>query len=110
MTDRARMRAVCDGAHGVFSVQNPMISGEQGERVRGRNVVDAAADAGVAHVVYGSAGPGTPNTGVAAWDDKLEIAAYARGRGLPLTVLLPMAFMEAHDRQGSLPSGRRVAP
>jgi uncharacterized protein YbjT (DUF2867 family) len=94
MTDRARMRAVCDGAHGVFSVQNPMISGEQGERAQGRNVVDAAADAGVAHVVYGSAGPGTPNTGVAAWDVKLEIAEYARGRGLPLTVLRPMAFME----------------
>ena len=94
MADRNRMKAVCEGAHGVFSVQNPMISGEQGERVQGRNVLDAAADAGVAHVVYGSAGPGTPSSGVAAWDVKLEITEYARGRGLPLTVLRPMAFME----------------
>lgn len=94
MADRHRMTAVCEGAHGVFSVQNPMISGEQGERVQGCNVLDAAADAGVVHVVYGSAGPGEPSSGVAAWDVKLEIAEHARARGLPLTVLRPMAFME----------------
>lgn len=89
-----QMRDVCAGAHGVFSVQNPMIGGEQAELVQGRNVVAAAGDAGVSHLVYGSAGPGTPNTGVAAWDVKFEIAEYARSRGLPLTVLRPMAFME----------------
>jgi uncharacterized protein YbjT (DUF2867 family) len=94
MTDRDSMRAVCAGTYGVFSVQNPMISGEQGELTQGKNVVDAAADAGVSHLVYGSAGPGTPGTGVAAWDGKLEVAEHARSRGLPLTVLRPMAFME----------------
>lgn len=94
MADRGRMRDVCEGAHGVFSVQNPMTSGEDGELVQGRNVVDAAVDAGVSHLVYGSAGPGTPSTGVAAWDTKLEVADYARQSGLPLTVLRPMAFME----------------
>ena len=62
--------------------------------MQGRNVAAAAADAGVSHLVYGSAGPGTPGTGVAPWDVKLEVAAYARSRGLPLTVLRPMAFME----------------
>jgi uncharacterized protein YbjT (DUF2867 family) len=94
MADADAMRQVCVGVHGVFSVQNPMISGEQGELAQGRNVVDAAADAEVSHLVYGSAGPGTPGTGVAAWDVKLEVAQYARSRGIPLTVLRPMAFME----------------
>ncbi len=92
MADPGRMRNVCDGTHGVFSVQNPMIGGEHAEFVQGRNVVDAAADAGVSHLVYGSAG--TPSTGVAAWDVNFEVAEYARSRGLPLTVLRPMAFME----------------
>jgi uncharacterized protein YbjT (DUF2867 family) len=104
MADRDRLRAVCDGAHGVFSVQNPMISGEQGELIQGRNVVDAAADAGVAHVVYGSAGPGIPNSGVAAWDVKQEIAEYARGSGVPLTVLRPMAFMELMTDKAFFPA------
>ena len=94
MASPDEMRRVCAGAHGVFSVQNAMISGEDGELAQGRNVADAAADSGVSHLVYGSAGPGTPGTGVAAWDNKLEVAAHARSRGLPLTVLRPMAFME----------------
>jgi uncharacterized protein YbjT (DUF2867 family) len=94
MADLDQMREVCDGAHGVFSVQNPMIGGERAERIQGRNVVAASADAGISHLVYGSAGPGAPSTGVAAWDVKFETAEYARGRGLPLTVLRPMAFME----------------
>ena len=88
------MRRACAGAYGVYSVQNPMTAGEEGEAAQGRNLATAAADAGVSHLVYGSAGPGTPGTGVAAWDIKLEVAAYARSRGLPLTVLRPMAFME----------------
>lgn len=94
MADQDAMRLACAGSHGVFNVQNPMISGEDGERTQGRNVVDAAADEGISHLVYGSAGPGTPGTGVAAWDIKLEIADHARSRGVPLTVLRPMAFME----------------
>ncbi len=94
MGDLDAMRLACEEAHGVFSVQNPMIAGEAGELVQGRTVAAAAADAGVSHLVLGSAGPGTPGTGVAAWDGKLEVAAYARSRGLPLTVLRPMAFME----------------
>ena len=88
------MRRACAGAHGVFSVQNAMISGEQGELAQGKNVADAAADCGVSHLVYGSAGPGTPGTGVTAWDIKLDVADHARRRGLSLTVLRPMAFME----------------
>ena len=104
MADPDAMGEACAGAHGVFSVQNPMISGEEGELIQGRNVVDAAADAGVSHLVYGSAGPGTPGTGVAAWDDKLEIAQYARSRGVPLTVLRPMAFMELMTDRDLYPS------
>lgn len=94
MADPEAMRRACAGGHGVFNVQNPMISGAEAELTQGRNVVDAAADAGVSHLVYGSAGPGIHGTGVTAWDNKLEIAEYARSRGVPLTVLRPMAFME----------------
>lgn len=94
MVDLDAMRTACSGAYGVYSVQNSMIAGEEGEAAQGRNVATAAADAGVSHLVYGAAGPGRPHTGVAAWDVKLEVAAYARTCGLPVTVLRPMAFME----------------
>ncbi len=94
MADSAAMRAACEGAHGVFSVQNDMSSGQQDELTQGVNVMDAAAEAGVTLVVQGSAGPGTGDTGVESWDVKVRIAEHARDRGLRLVVLRPMAFME----------------
>ena len=60
MADRASLHAAFSGAYGVYSVQNPMISGFEAEVEQGRNVADAAKAAGVQHVVYGSAGIGKP--------------------------------------------------
>ena len=82
------------GAHGVYSVQNHHISGYLGEVAQGRNVVDAAARAGVGHLVYASAGTGQAGTGVGSWETKIEVAGHARQVGIPMTVLRPMAFME----------------
>lgn len=94
MADAGSLRPAFAGAHGVFSVQNPMTSGPDGEVHQGRTVGDVAAEAGVRHLVYGSAGPGVPGTGVRQWDDKLVVRAHLESLGLPLTVLRPMAFME----------------
>ncbi|MCP2244105.1 NmrA/HSCARG family protein [Lentzea aerocolonigenes] len=94
MDDIATLRPAMVGAQGVFSVQNPMISGLDGEVRQGRAVGDAAAEAGVRHVVYASAGPGVPGTGVGQWDNKLVVREHLESLGLPLTVLRPMAFME----------------
>jgi uncharacterized protein YbjT (DUF2867 family) len=82
------------GVHGVFNVQNPMTSSVEAEVRQGRHVADAAAAAGVSHVVYGAAGIGEEITGVGSWDSKLAVAARFRDLGLRLTVLRPMAFME----------------
>lgn len=51
-------------------------------------------DAGVQHLVYGSAGTGTPGTGIGSWESKLEVEAHMHGLGLPLMILRPMALME----------------
>lgn len=93
MAQPATLRRALGGAHGVYSVQNPMISGLDGEITQGKNVADAAKEAGAQHVVYGSSGLGVP-TGVGSWDSKLVVQAHMEGLGLPLTVLRPMAFME----------------
>ncbi|MET9631206.1 NmrA/HSCARG family protein [Lentzea sp. NPDC006480] len=94
MSDVTTLRTAFAGAHGVFSVQNPMICGLDEEVVQGRNVGDAAADAGVRHVVYGSAGIDRAGTGVRSWESKVVIKAHLLRLGLPLTVLRPMALME----------------
>lgn len=94
MADTDSLRRVFEGAHGVFSVQNPMTAGHNGEVRQGKNVADAAKAAAVQHVVYGSAGPGLRGTGVDSWEAKLIIADHLRSLEVPMTVLRPMAFLE----------------
>jgi uncharacterized protein YbjT (DUF2867 family) len=94
LADRGSLKPAFRDAYGVFSVQNPMISGLEGEVAQGKNVADAAEEAGIGHVVYGSAGIGVPGTGIGSWESKLEVQAHMEALGLPLTVLRPMAFME----------------
>jgi uncharacterized protein YbjT (DUF2867 family) len=94
MDDAASLRPVFAGAYGVYSVQNPYISGPGREVRQGTNVADVAKASGVQHLVYGSAGTGKAGTGIPSWETKLRIEAHTRTLGLPLTILRPTAFME----------------
>lgn len=93
MEDRKALEPIFRGAYGVFSVQNPMISGLEAEVRHGKTVADVAKAYGVEHLVYGSAGIGRP-TGIGSWDSKLQVEAYVKTLGIPLTTLRPMAFMD----------------
>jgi uncharacterized protein YbjT (DUF2867 family) len=104
LTARGSLRPAFRDAYGVFSVQNTMTSGVDGEILQGRNVGDAAREAGVAHLVYASAGIGAARTGVGSWDSKLTVQAHLETLGLPLTVLRPMAFMELMTDKALFPA------
>ncbi len=94
MAERNSLAPVLEGAYGVFSVQNPMISGVEGEISQGRSVGEAAMQARVRHFIYSSAGTGARDTGVPSWESKRVIEDYLKSLDLPLTILRPMAFME----------------
>lgn len=94
LDDTATLRPVFAGADGVYSVQNPFISGPDGEVRQGKNVADVAQASGVRHLVYASAGTGQPGTGIPSWETKLQVEAHMKALGLPVTILRPMAFME----------------
>ncbi len=83
-----------EGIHGVFSVQNPWITGLEKETEHGIVTADLAAGGSVKHLVYSSAGPGNPGTGVPHFDSKLKIEEQIRGLGVPYTILRPVGFME----------------
>jgi uncharacterized protein YbjT (DUF2867 family) len=104
MGDRGALLAAFRGAHGVYSVQNPMISGPAAEVRQGKLVADAAGAVGVRHVVYGSAGTGESGTGIGSWDSKHEVERHMQETGLPVTVLRPMAFMELMTDRGYFPA------
>jgi uncharacterized protein YbjT (DUF2867 family) len=106
MEDAASLDRAFTGAYGVYSVQNFMTSGLDGETRQGRNVGDAAHRAGIRHLVQGSAGTGERGTGVGSFESKLDIEEHLAGLGLPVTVLRPMAFMELMtDRAFFPPAG-----
>jgi uncharacterized protein YbjT (DUF2867 family) len=94
MEDPASLDRALAGADGVYSVQNFMTAGLDGEVRQGRNVGDAALRAGVSHLVYGSAGTGRRGTGVGSWESKLAVEDHLQAMDLAVTVLRPTAFME----------------
>jgi len=103
MADRASLDRAFAGAHGVFNVQNAMISGFDAEVEQGTNVAEAAKSAGVEHVVYGAAGIGR-KTGIPSWDTKVDVQEHMQRLGLPVTVLRPNAFMELMTDKAYYPS------
>lgn len=94
MDDPASLGDAFEGADGVYSVQNGITSGFDREVEQGRNVAEAAKRAGIRHLVYGSAGPGTERTGVPSWDAKRPVEEHIHRLDIPATILRPLAFME----------------
>lgn len=88
------LRRALEGAHGVFSVQDPFEHGTEGEVRQGIALVDAAVAAGVEHFVYSSVGSAHRNTGIPHFDSKFEVEEHLRRSGPAHTVLRPAYFME----------------
>jgi uncharacterized protein YbjT (DUF2867 family) len=96
LDDRASLEAAAQGVHGVFAPQpGDLPDPDPGRNVRrGRALVDVAAEAGVAHLVYSSAAPVGRGSGVGHFEAMAEVEAHLRARGVPATVLRPVFFME----------------
>jgi uncharacterized protein YbjT (DUF2867 family) len=96
LDDPESLRAAAQGMHGVFSVQPSDMADPRPEvEVRqGKNVADAAAVAGVAHLVYSSVGGAERKSGIAHFETKAAIEAHIDAIGVPATVLRPVFFME----------------
>ncbi len=90
MTDRASLDAAMSGVDGVFSVQ----PAAEDEVSMGLAVADAAAAAGVAHIVYTSVAGVERITGLPSWNNKLQIETHIRSLGIPFTFLRPVKFMD----------------
>jgi uncharacterized protein YbjT (DUF2867 family) len=84
------------GVRGAFSVQNWWETGARREVLQGRNVADAAKQAGVPHLVYSSVGGADRDADITHWRTKWQIELHIRALGVPCTILRPVTFMETY--------------
>ena len=99
MGERTSLDAAMQGVYGVFSVQPPMWEPSDAsttvEIQLGKNVADAAKDAGVQHFVY-SSNSGADKQSRFRYFAKWEIEQYIKSLGLQATILRPSGFMESY--------------
>ncbi len=94
LEDRSSIERVLDGVYGVFSVQQFMEVGVEGEVRQGVQLADAAKAAGVEHYMYSSVGSAHKDTGIPHFESKWEVEEHVRASGVPYTVLRPVFFMQ----------------
>ena len=94
LEDRSSIEGVLEGVQRVFSVQQFLESGVEGEVRQGVQLADAAKTAGVEHYVYSSVGSAHRETGIPHFESKWQVEEHVRGSGVPYTVLRPVFFMQ----------------
>lgn len=99
MGERTSLDAAMQGVYGVFSVQPPIwepSDASTAEEIQlGKNVADAAKEAGVQHFVY-SSNSGADQQSRFRYFAKWEIEQYIQTLGLQTTILRPSGFMESY--------------
>jgi uncharacterized protein YbjT (DUF2867 family) len=96
LDDEASLERACDGAYGVFSLQNFWEKGVgyQREIDQGCKLARSAKKAGVQHFVQTSVSGCDNAKGVLHFESKWEIEKYIDSLGLPRTFLREVFFME----------------
>ena len=94
LEDPSSLEKAARNVYGVYSVQDFWAVGARREIIQGKNLADAAGNAGVHHFVYSSVGGVERQSRIVHWETKWEIEKYIRRRGLPATILRPAAFMD----------------
>jgi uncharacterized protein YbjT (DUF2867 family) len=113
MDDLGSLKKAMAGVHGVYSVQDYWTAGAEAEVQEGKNMADAALDAGVEHFVFSSVGGAERNSGIDPWETKWEIEKHIRKLALPATILRPVGFMDDYyipQIEKQLMKGRLLFP
>jgi uncharacterized protein YbjT (DUF2867 family) len=100
LRDRSSLDAACRGVTSVVTTANSARRGgednvENVDRSGTRNLIDAAAAAGVQHFIYTSVLGVTPDSSVPFLAAKAQNDVHLRASGMAWTVLAPNAFMES---------------
>lgn len=94
LTDPGSLGEAFADVDGVFAMTTFTERGVEAEIADGSRIADAAAAAGVAHLVYSSVGGAERGTGIPHFESKRRVEEYIASLGLPATFVRPVFFME----------------
>jgi uncharacterized protein YbjT (DUF2867 family) len=92
--DRASLEAAASGAEIAIAAGTAHRAGPDGEARHGINFAEAAAAAGVSHLIYISGAGADRPTGVPVFESKRTVEERIRALGVPHTIIAPVYFME----------------
>ncbi|MFJ8545931.1 NmrA/HSCARG family protein [Streptomyces sp. NPDC093586] len=107
--DRTFLGAALAGADSLFAVTTPFGTDNATETRQGEALVDAAAAAGLGHVVFTSAAHADRGTGVPHYESKHLVERHLSESGVPWTVIAPAAFMDNYTSGWTLEGLRQGA-
>lgn len=94
LADRDRMLEVMQDVDAVFGVTDFWEHGYEDEVLHGTNLVEAADEAGVEHLVFSSVGGAERDSGIPHFESKRVIEEAIDDHGLPATILRPVFLMQ----------------
>lgn len=92
--DPASLDAALTGTDSLFAVTTPFGTDVSVEVRQGKALIDAAAAAGLGHIVLASVAHADRDTGVPHYESKHLVEQHLRAAGVPWTVIAPAAFMD----------------
>ena len=92
--DQGILERAARGVDAIFAMSTPFEGGEKKETREGINIVRAASNAGVSHLVYSSVAGADRATGIPHFDSKFEVEKEIRRSSIPFTIVAPVFFME----------------
>jgi uncharacterized protein YbjT (DUF2867 family) len=104
--DRASIERAAAGVDAVFATGTAHRAGPEGELRHGRNLADAAAAAGVPHLIYSSGDGAGTDSPLPLFAVKHQIEQHIRSLPLAHTILAPVYLMENLFNPWNLPALR----
>src|SRR6478752_9014536 len=94
LTDPPSLDALFDGVDAAFAMTTPLPGGTEQEAANGIAIADAAARAGVPHLVFSSVGGAERESGVPHFESKRRVEERIEALGIHHTFLRPVLFMD----------------
>lgn len=94
LDDKNSVLNALNGVDTFYLMGSPQEAGVEGEVRQGVSLADAAREAGVGHLVYGSVANADQNTGIPHFDSKYAVEKHIASLGVPYTITAPVFFMD----------------